>query len=95
MVGKFGPPKSKLANPAAPRILTAQEAENVLTAPDANTDDEAESTNDSDTEAESDQDVIDEVFGTEDDEENTDEEADEPSDEIEDKPTKPATVAQE
>jgi hypothetical protein len=69
-MAKFGPPKMK--NPAAKPAMTATEAEEVLTAP------AEEVTNDSDTE-ESEQEIIDEVFG-----------ADE--DEIEDKPTKPAKV---
>lgn len=93
---KFGPPKATkgaFANPAAPkRILTAQEAEEVLTAPAP---EEAEEvTTDSE---QSEQEIIDEVFGTEDGDDENDgstEPDDEPSEgdeEIEDKPTKPAT----
>jgi hypothetical protein len=94
---KFGPPKAKgaLANPAAPkRVLTAQEAENVLTTPVSEPVEEL--TTDSE---QSEQDIIDEVFGTDPDEIDDVEPDDEPGDEdseeeIADKPTKPATVAQ-
>lgn len=88
MAGKFGPPKAKLSNPAAPkRVLTSTEAEQLLTTPSTTgvEVEESEVTTDSD-----EQEIIDEVFGTE--EENGDEEeGDEPEDEegddeIEDKP---------
>ena len=90
-MAKFGPPKSKgFSNPAAPRVLTSQEAENVLTTTCRPEDDE----NTIDSEEQNEQDIIDEVFGTDGEDETTDDDAEgEPSDDVEDKPTKPATVA--
>jgi hypothetical protein len=84
-MAKFGPPKIK--NPAARPAMTAAQAETALTEAPAE-----EVTNDSDTEEQNEQDIIDEVFGN--DEEDTDEEDTEEGDddEIEDKPTKSASI---
>jgi hypothetical protein len=84
-MAKFGSPKAKLSNPAAPKTMTAPEVEEALEAP-------AEDTIDSDEQSE--QDIIDEVF-PEGDDEDTDEEDtedEEGDDEIEDKPTKSAKI---
>lgn len=93
-MAKFGPPKARISNPAAPRILTAQEAEDVLVTPvsepaeEVTTDSEA-------TEEMSEQDIINEVFGTEGEEAEEGEPTEEGDgeDEIADKPTRAATVA--
>jgi hypothetical protein len=94
-MAKFGPPKAKgLFNPAAPpkRVLTAQEAENVLTtpAPEPEVEEDTDVTTDSE---DTDQDIADEVFGSEDGEDEEGEPSEDDVEEIADKPTKPAVTA--